>query len=163
MMKRLVIFLIWLLLPFLVLMAIGERGLGISPFFVALILISLFLAADAFLSRDASADEPSAMLDQKTSFSDEEVRVIAQEIQPVFTVKGWKAAGEAVQFEGVLRRSPPDALKRINEAIASFKLQGFLTDVGPLWNARGAALRPAKGRRPVPGRTVRRTRARVER
>jgi Zn-dependent protease len=128
MMKRLMIFLIWLLLPFLVLMAVGERGLGISPFFVALILISLFLAADAFLSRDASADGPPAMPDQKTPFSDDEVRAIAQELQPVFAVKGWKAAGEVVQFEGFLRRSPPDALKRINEAIASFKLQAFLTE-----------------------------------
>ena len=128
MMRRLVIFLIWLLLPFLLLMAIGERGLGISPFFVALILIFLFFAADAFLSRGVPAEGPPEALDKKMPFSDEAVRAIAQGLQPVFAVKGWKAAGEAVQFEGVLRRSPPEALKQINAVIASSRLQAFLTE-----------------------------------
>src|SRR5690349_19298000 len=102
MMKRLAIFLILWLLPFLTLIALGERGLGISPFFVALILILLFVAADAFLGRSASARGPSEMQetqDQQTPFSDEKVRSIAHDFEPVFSVKGWKAVGDVVQFE----------------------------------------------------------------
>ncbi|MBV9489400.1 MAG: site-2 protease family protein [Verrucomicrobia bacterium] len=43
-------------------------------------------------------------------------------------MKGWKAVGPVLQFEGSLRCSPSAALQDINGAIASHKLRAFLTE-----------------------------------
>jgi hypothetical protein len=127
MMRRMVIFLIWLL-PLLIFLALGERGMGISPFFVALILLLFFFFADACLGRRRGANRRLDVPDPPTSISDEQVRSLAQDLQPILATKGWKAVGEVVQFDGLLRLSPPQALKQINETIAPARLQGFLTE-----------------------------------
>ena len=111
-MRRLIVLLIWLL-PLLVLIILGEEGFGVSPFLVMLILLALFLAAGAFISgsceEEEAQDEPA-----KNQASDERIRSLANDLEPFLSIKGWNTVGEVVQFEGLLRTDPADALRGIN-------------------------------------------------
>ncbi|HEY0792896.1 MAG TPA: site-2 protease family protein [Chthoniobacterales bacterium] len=126
-MRRMVIFLFWLL-PLLIFLVMGETGVGISPFVVALVLLLLFFLADAFLGRGRRANQRLERAEPQASLSDEQLRTLAQELQPILATKGWKAIGDVAQFDGVLRLNPPEALQHINQTIAPARLQGFLTE-----------------------------------
>jgi hypothetical protein len=110
-MRRLLVLLVWLL-PLLFLIILGERGLGVSPFLVALILFVLFLAAGALIGGGGGSrrQEESGDEQEKKGPSDERMLSLANELQPFLSVKGWKAFGGIVQFEGLLRTDPEDAL-----------------------------------------------------
>jgi Zn-dependent protease len=128
-MRRLLVLLVWLL-PLLFLIILGERGLGVSPFLVALILFVLFLAAGALIGGGGGSrrQEESGDEQEKKGPSDERMLSLANELQPFLSVKGWKAFGGIVQFEGLLRTDPEDALKGINAAVDSSKLRVILTE-----------------------------------
>src|SRR5690348_9653555 len=128
-MRRMVIVLV-LLLPLLIFLTLGERGVGISPFLVALILLLLFFLADAFLGRGRGANRRLEIPEPQPSLSDEQVRSLAQDLQPILATRGWKAVGNVVQFDGVLRLKPPEALQQINQTVGPARLQGFLTEGG---------------------------------
>lgn len=123
-MKRLIVLLIWLL-PLLIFMILGENGLGISPFLVGLILMVLFFAAGAFLAGGGRTEEEEK---KEESISDERIRSLANDLQPFLSVKGWKVAGDVIQFEGSLRTDPTDALKAINDKIDSSRVRVILTE-----------------------------------
>jgi Zn-dependent protease len=124
-MNRLLVFLVWLL-PLLIFMILGESGFGISPFFVGLILLLLFFAAGAVLSGGGCTEEEEEKREE--SISDDRARSLANDLQPFLAVKGWKAVGDIVQFEGSLLSSPPEALEGINGKLASSNLRAILTD-----------------------------------
>jgi len=126
-MNRLLVLLIWLL-PLLIFMILGENGLGISPFFVWLVLFVLFLAAGAFMGGGGCGEEESKDEKEKNKLADERIRSLAKELQPFLAVKGWKAVDDIVQFEGLLRSDPENALKKINSRIESSKLRAILTE-----------------------------------
>jgi Peptidase family M50 len=127
-MRRLLVLLIWLL-PLLFLIILGEEGLGVSPFIVALILLVLFFVAGAFATCSVgNGGEESEDELEKRRASDERIRSVANELQPFLSVKGWKAIDGIVQFEGFLRTDAADALKGINNAIDSTKVRVILTE-----------------------------------
>lgn len=127
-MRRLLVLLIWLL-PLLFLIILGEHGLGVSPFLVALILLVLFLTARA-LTRVGGGygDEEAEDESEKRRASDERIGLLANELQPFLSVNGWKAADGIVQFEGWLRTDPADALRGINDRLGSSKIRVILTE-----------------------------------
>jgi Zn-dependent protease len=123
-MNRLLVLLIWLL-PLLIFIILGERGLGISPFLVGLILMLLFLAAAAVFSGSNRREERK---ENETAVSDERVRSLVNAVEPFLAIKGWKTVGDAVQFEGSLLSSPPEALEGINHRVAPSHLRAILTE-----------------------------------
>jgi len=123
-MNRLLIFLIWLL-PLLIFMILGESGLGVSPLLVGLILLVLFLAAGAFIGGGGCSEEES---ENEKPVPDERIRSLANDLQPFLSVKGWKVAGDGIQFEGSLRGDPADALKGITDKVDSSKVRVILTE-----------------------------------
>jgi Zn-dependent protease len=143
-MNRLLVLLIWLL-PLLIFIILGERGLGISPFLVGLILLLLFLAAATVISSSNRREERE---NNETAVSDERVRTLVNAIEPFLAIKGWKTVGDVVQFEGSLLSSPPEALEGINRRVASSHLRAILTEgeqhrvratLVPAANAEGSA------------------------
>ena len=72
-MRRLVVLLIWLL-PLLVLIILGEEGFGVSPFLVMLILLTLFLAAGAFIGGSGEEEDAQDELGEKKAASNEQIR-----------------------------------------------------------------------------------------
>ena len=125
-MNRLSVVLIWLL-PLFIFMILGQNGIGISPFFVGLILLLLFFAV-AGLMWDGGRSEKEEQEEKREEFSDEKIRFLARELQPFLAVKGWKAAGDVVLFEGSLLSSPPTALAEINDKLAPSNLRAILTE-----------------------------------
>ena len=125
-MRRLIVLLIWLL-PLPALIILGEEGFGVSPFLVMLILLALFLAAGAFISgsceEEEAQDEPA-----KNQASDERIRSLANDLEPFLSIKGWNTVGEVVQFEGLLRTDPADALRGINDRLGSSNVRAILTE-----------------------------------
>jgi Zn-dependent protease len=125
-MRRLIVLLIFLV-PLLVLIIIGEKGLGISPLLVAMILLVLCFAAGAFMGTgrrdEESEDEP-----EKNRPSDDRIRMLVNELQPFLSVNGWNVADGVVQFEGALRTDPADAVREMNERLASSQLRAVLTE-----------------------------------
>jgi len=105
-------------------MILGENGFGISPFFVGLILLLLFFAAGAFMGGSGCTEEEK----EEESISEEKIRSLANDLQPFLAVKGWKAVGKVIQFEGSLRSNPPMALEEINGKLASSNLRVILTE-----------------------------------
>jgi Zn-dependent protease len=122
-MNRLIVVLIWLL-PLLIFMILGENGFGISPFFVGLILLLLFFAAGAFMGGSGCTEGEK----EEESISEEKIRSLANDLRPFLAVKGWKAVGEVIQFEGSLRSNPPTALEEIDGKLASSNLRVILTE-----------------------------------
>jgi hypothetical protein len=123
-MNRLLVLLIWLL-PLLILMILGENGVGISPFVVGLILLLLFLAAGVAMGGGGCSEEEEK---KEESVLDDRIRSLAIDLRPFLAVKGWKAAGDVVQFEGSLLSSPPEALEGISGKLASSNLRAILTE-----------------------------------
>jgi hypothetical protein len=102
-MNRLLVFLIWLL-PLLIFMILGENGLGISPFFVGLILLPLFFAAGAVMGGGSSEEEEEK---KEESISDERIRSLGNDLQPFLAVKDGKPSMRLFNLKapcGLIRR-----------------------------------------------------------
>jgi Zn-dependent protease len=115
------------LVPLLVLIIMGEEGLGINPLLAVMILLVLCFTAGAFMGTgrrdEESEDEP-----EKNWPSDDRIRMLVNELQPFLSVNGWDTADGIVQFKGALRTDPGDAVREINERLASSQLRAVLTE-----------------------------------
>jgi Zn-dependent protease len=124
-MRRLIVLLIFLL-PLLFLIIMGEEGLGVNPLLVVIILLALCFAAGAFMSSGREKEETDQP--EKNRPSDDDIRLLANELQPFLSVNGLNAADGIVQFEGSLRTDPADAIKQINNKLGSLQIRAVLTE-----------------------------------
>jgi hypothetical protein len=103
----------------------GEEGLGVNPLLVVIILLALCFAAGAFMSSGREKEETDRPEKKRSS---DDIRLLANELQPFLSVNGWNAADGIVQFEGSLRTDPADAIKQINNKLGSLQLRAILTE-----------------------------------
>ena len=106
---------------------LGETGFGVSPLLVALILLALFFVARGFAG-EASEEEKAPGEPEENQISNKRVRALASEIEPFLSVQGWKIVNGTVQFEGLLRTGPVQALRGIGDRLKVSNTRAVLTE-----------------------------------